>query len=163
MSIATSRAAALADQYTQAIADLLAVVEPATLAQWRTPCINEGRSVGVLVHHIGTMAGVIRAFVEQVVQGESLPPLTQEMIDHNNARHAETYANAGPDETLALLRHNSAAAAAFIASLSEAQLNMGTALPAFNLSQASAGQMVEFLLIGHTLGHLASIQSAIAL
>lgn len=163
MSNAAPRAIALADQYSQANADLLALIEAATPAQWRTMCVNESRTVGVMVHHLAVSAAFISGFVDRVVQEQPLPPLTQETIDHNNARHAADYAEVGPSETLTLLRHNTSATADFIRTLTDAQLDTVVAVPAFNLAAASAGQLIEFLLIGHTLGHLASIQTAIAL
>ncbi len=163
MSTPAPRAAALADQYTQATATLLAFVEPATEEQWRTFCINERRTVAVLVHHLAGTAEFIPTLIARVAQGEPLPPLTSEMIDHNNARHAETHAQVGPAETLALLRQNSSVTADFIRSLTDTQLDRTASVAIINLPAVSAGQMVEFLLIGHTLGHLASIQSAIAL
>ncbi len=163
MSNAAPRAAALADQYIQANADLLALVEAATPAQWRTMCVNEGRTVGVMVHHLAVSAVTITGLVNMVAHERPLPPLTQEIIDHNNARHAETYAEVGPGETLTLLRQNTTAAADSIRALTDAQLNTVVAVPAFSLAAASAGQLIEFLLIGHTLGHLASIETAITL
>ncbi len=162
MSTAAPRAVALADQYSQATADLLALVEPVTLEQWRTLCSNEERTVGVLVHHIASTAEFVPTLISRVVESQPLPPFTQDIIDHNNARHAATYAQAGPAETLALLRQNSSAAADFIRSLSDEQLDRTSTLPVFNLPTVTAGQIFEFLLIGHTLGHLASIQTAIA-
>ena len=163
MSNATPRAIALSDQYSQANADLLALIEAATPTQWRIMCINENRTVGVMVHHLAVSAATISGVVDRVVHEIPLPPLTQEIIDHNNARHAATYAEVGPGETLTLLRQNTTAAADFIRTLNDAQLDTVVAMPAFNLPAASAGQLIEYLLIGHTLGHLASIQAAIAI
>lgn len=160
---ASVRARALAEQYMQATADLLEVVEGCSAAQWQTRCMNEARTVGVLVHHLATAAHAVTGMLTGVAAGQPAPQLTMAMIDHANARHAAEHGDAGQGETLALLRQNSAATAAFIETLSDAQLEITAALPVLGPDPAMVSQMIQNMLIGHTLGHLASIQAAIVL
>jgi hypothetical protein len=161
--IASRRAQELADQYTKAIAALLAVVENCTESQWHTRCTNEARSVGVLVHHLATIATLGPQLINGMIGGDPPPPLTQEMIDHMNARHAADFSAVGQAETLALFRERSSAALDFIRGLNDAQLDLVAYLPVFGSAPTSVPQLIENLLIGHTLGHLASIQVALDL
>lgn len=157
----TSQGAVLATQLTQATTDLLAVAEACDAAQWHTRCPNEERSVGVLVHHVATNHAVIQDWIERVVTAQPAPPVTQESIDHANARHAAVYAHVAATDTRALLRQNSAAVIAYIGTLTDADLARTTHLPIFGAQPISAQRLIEFLLIGHTLGHLASITAAL--
>ncbi len=156
-----SRSAVLAAQLAQATTDLLATAEACDTAQWHTRCANEERAVGVLVHHVAINHAVIQDLVERVVTGQPAPPLTQESIDHANARHAAVYANVAADPTIALLRQNGAAAIAYIGTLTDADLEQAAQLPLFGAQAITAQLLIEYLLIGHTLGHLASITAAL--
>ncbi|HMA34346.1 MAG TPA: DinB family protein [Chloroflexia bacterium] len=158
-----ARARALADQFTQATQDLLAVAGNCSPAQWQTVCANEARTVGVLVHHLALGDRNITALITQVVAGQPPPPLTRDMLDHANARHAQEYAQVGQAETLDLLRQTSHAATDFVQALTDPQLDQTAVIPIFGPQPTSVHQLVEYLLIGHTLGHLASIQVALML
>jgi hypothetical protein len=161
MSIHTSRASDLADQYSGAVSALLKVVEACTPAQWQMVCINEQRTVGVLVHHLAVTSKLILGAIGEVAAGRPAPQFTQEQVDHQNARHAQENAHVEQAETLALLRENSGDVVGFLRDVSDADLERTGTLPIIPLPSVSAGQLVEFLLIGHTLGHLASIQTAL--
>jgi len=158
----TARGEEIADQLTRATSELLAYVEPFTLAQWQTHCPNEARSAGVLVHHVALALANPTPLIVDVAEGRPFPPLTSEMIDHQNARHAEQYANVGQAETVALLRANRTTAVAQLRALTDTQLERTTTASVFGPAPVTAQQLTEFLLIGHTLGHLASIQAATA-
>ena len=159
--VGSPQARELAAQYEQVTATLLTVAEACDDAQWHTRCANEERSVGVLVHHLASFAATAPELVGHVVAGDPPPPLTQEMVDHANARHAAMYAHVGQAETLDLVRTASATTAAYIRSLSAHDLAQRTHIPFAGPGTLSVDQLISFLLIGHTLGHLSSIQVAL--
>ena len=153
----------LADQYQRALTALLAVADNCTAAEWQTRCANEARTVGVLVHHLGSTVPTVLDAIGQVAGGTTALALTQEMVDHINARHAAEFARARQAETLEFLRERSATVLAFIRALDEAQLDRTARVPVFGEEPVSVYQLIEFLLIGHILGHLASIETALGL
>jgi len=156
----SEKAAALAEQFAQLNDDLIATVERCSDAQWAAKCPDTGWSVGVQAHHIAGGEMGLAGFIGAVANGQILPPLTMDMIDWGNARHAEEYANVSKEETLTLLRENGAAAAAMIRGLSDAQLARTGELIAGR--STSVERMIQFLSLGEIQRHGEHLRQAIA-
>ncbi len=156
----SERATALAERFEQICADVVATVERCSDANWERRCTGEGWSVSVVAHHIASAMGPAHSFVETIARGDSLPPVTSEMLDEGNAKHAEagSYSRA---ETLSLLREQGQAIAANLRRLTDEQLDRTGAMPLTGGQPMSAATMTELGLIGHPTGHLASIKSAL--
>ncbi len=151
------RAQKLAERFEQANNDVIAAVERCSPSEWRSQCVNEGRSVGVMAHHIGGGHTAITQLMQAIANGQPLPPLTPEMLDQSNAQHAAQFANCTKDEALALLREGGAHAAGAVRGLSDEQLDRTATV--FGMPM-SAQQFIENVLIGHPQGHLQSIRMA---
>ncbi|HYM14752.1 MAG TPA: hypothetical protein VEZ14_04275 [Dehalococcoidia bacterium] len=91
--------------------------------------------------------------------GAPMPALTMDVRNQINADHAKRYANVSRDETLALLRETTGPAAAIVRSLGDEQLN-GKAIMPFG-AEMTAERIIENVLIGHLIGHRASILAAV--
>lgn len=153
------RAQALADQVAQASQALLAAVRRCAEAEWQQPSQGDGRTIGVLVHHVAsTHAGII-ALAQQVAAGQALPPLTWEMTHQINADHAREHANCAMSETLGLFQRNSAAAADAIRDMSDAQLDRTSTWPVDGA--VSVQRLIELHLIDHAREHLATITATL--
>jgi uncharacterized damage-inducible protein DinB len=149
----SERARNLAQQFEQANHELIATVEGLSDHQWRTETPGDGRTVGVVAHHVAGGHAGIAGLVQRIANGESFP---MPNIDKMNAEHAVQYANATKAETLALLRQNGAASAAMVRGLGDAQLDrVGGSMG------MSAAQAIERILIGHVNDHHGSIRKAI--
>src|SRR5262249_17441462 len=147
--------------------ELAAVVEECSDAQWRTLCPGEGQSVGVTARHVAQWYPTELEHISAIAAGRPLPPLTQEVVDEMNARHAAEHAGGAKDEVLALLRRNAAVAAGTIRSLSDADLDRsGTLVGASSLGpeiRASAQEFVVWTLIAHTRSHLRNVRAALGI
>jgi hypothetical protein len=86
-----------------------------------------------------------------------LPALTMEIIHGFNAEQATRYAGAGRAGALELLRQNGAATAALLRTLSDSQLDTGTAFLGQPMTVESLAQNG---LVAHAEEHLASMQGA---
>lgn len=157
----SARAETLAERFEQVNAELLEVVEPLDEADWFRTCPGERATVAAVVSHVGGSYRAIGSWVQAVANGEELPALTREAIDEGNRRHAERHARRPKEEALAALRANAAVAAAMVRALDDAQLDRTAHVPQFDRSM-SAYQLVEEVLIGHPLNHLASIRATLA-
>ena len=153
------RSQALAERFEQVTRQLAATIERCSDAQWKTKTTGEQWSIGVVAHHIAQSNEAVAGIVKLIATGQSVPPLTMEMIHQGNAEHARQFANVGKDETLALLRKTAAAAAGTVRGLSAEQL--ARTAPVIGGAPMSAEQMVERVLIGHVVGHHDSIQAAV--
>ncbi|HEY7140717.1 MAG TPA: DinB family protein [Methylomirabilota bacterium] len=154
----SERARNLAQQLEQANQSLIATIEGLSDAQWRAKTPDDGRSVGVVAHHVAVSHKSVAGLVGAIAQGQPVPPITMEMIHEGNAAHATQHANCTKAETLALLRQNGAAAVATVRGLGETELERTVSFP---MGTMTAAQVVERVLVGHANGHHGSIRKAI--
>ena len=83
------RAQVLADRVAQGHRELIALVEALSETEWRTLCPNEGRAVGVLVHHVASVLPGELGMIQAVASGQPVTGVTPELVDQMNAQHAE--------------------------------------------------------------------------
>jgi hypothetical protein len=153
----SARAEALAAQFEALNEKFIDAVDSMSEAQWQARCESEGWTAGVTAHHAAGAYGPVSGLVQSIATGQPLPPLTPEMIDQRNARHAEQSARCTREETVELLRSGGASGAAIVRSLSDEQL--GRSAVVFGTT-ITAEQAIQNILIGHPQGHLASIEQA---
>src|SRR5580765_2853850 len=114
----SARAHALADRLEEGARSLMAFATGLTDAEWRTRAPKDGRTIGVIVHHVASVYPVEIQLAQTVADGTPVTGVTTEDINEMNARHATENAGVTRDETVDLLRRNSAAAAAAIRAFS---------------------------------------------
>lgn len=158
----SDRAAALAAQFEDANAAVIAAVERCSPEQWAKTCSAEGWSVGVTAHHIATGHAMISSFVGMVANGQPVPPVTREMIDAGNAQHAQEHAGCTREEVLEMLRRDGSAAAGLLRGLSDEQLDRTAPMAFAGGAELSAQAIAEMILIGHPKDHVRSIQAVLA-
>ena len=160
MSTMTTQTEQLAAQFTAVNDDAIAVVTHCTADQWRLPCVDEGRLVGVVAHHIATVHRDFTGLLTALVAGQTRSPgSSMADVDESNARHAHDFAEVGQAETLDLLRTNGAAVVALLNRLDDAQLDRIAGV--FGGNKLTVAQVVEWIVIGHARVHLASIRATI--
>lgn len=151
--------------FLQAHHDLLAFVECCGAEQWRAICPDEGRSVGVLLHHVALGYAVETDLIKAVANDQPLPAIYADWaeVDRFNAAHAERHHNCTKQETVALLQQHATATAEYIRGLSEAELCRTASIPVLAPwfgDAVSARQLIEGLLPGHIQMHLAAMKAA---
>ncbi len=154
------RSEALAKRFEQVNGELIELVESMSADEWKAICKGETWPVGVTAHHIAYDQAHIVEWFQTIANGRPLPPPSPGGLDASTARHAAEYANCSKEETLALLRRDGEAAARAVRELTDEQLDRQS--PATSGRPVlTAGGVVERILIGHVLGHGASIRAAI--
>jgi len=132
-------------------------------AQWRTIVPRDGRTVGVIVHHVASMYPIEMGVVQKAVEGVPITDVTWELVAQINAGHAQEHATVSKQEALDLLVRNSQEASRGIRRLTDAEL--ARAVP-FSLS-FGAPMTVQFIIEDHPLRHpwhhLARLQAALGL
>jgi hypothetical protein len=155
----SKRTEELATRLEQGVAQLVTYAESLTSQEWTMPIAQEGRNVGVLVHHVATMYPVEIHLGQAIAKGQALAGLTWEMVTEMNAKHASEHAEPERTATLALLGQNSASAATAIRAMTDAQLDM--AVP--NSLYGDAPLTLQFWLedhpVSHSYKHLANIKT----
>jgi DinB family protein len=157
----SKRTEALAARLEQGAGVLEDFADKLSEAEWRTVCVGESRSVGVLVHHVAAAYLSLNGLMRLLASGHPVVGLTWDMVDQNSAQHAAENAEVNKPETLALLRQNSAFAANSIRELSDDQLD-STAPFSLNWDTPFSTQyFIEEFPIAHPYRHLASIRAAL--
>jgi uncharacterized damage-inducible protein DinB len=155
----TQRTELLATAFEQVAGRILTLAEELSDAAWDVAPAGEARTAGQIVYHMAEVYHNLQGFIQLAVGGQPLPALTMEDIHGLNAEQAAHSAGVGRAGTLEMLRQNSAATAALLRSLSDAQLDTSTEFLGYPMTVASLAQNA---LVGHTEEHLASIRSAAA-
>jgi hypothetical protein len=161
---AVSRQAnALAERLEQGAQSLFALAATLTDTQWHTRIPHDGRTVGVVVHHVATMYPLEIQLAQTLAAGAAVQGVTWDAVNAINATHATEHASVTKAEALELLRENSAAAAAAIRALSDEELQRAAPVSL----NADAPLTCQFILedhaVRHAYHHLAKIRGALML
>jgi hypothetical protein len=147
---ASSRAAALAERLEAGARQLAAFATSLTPEQWRMAVPGDGRTFGVLVHHVATMYPIEIQLAQQVAGGAPVTGVSWDDVHGINANHAREHNDVTKEAALELLQRNAAAAAAAIRELSDGQL---AAAAPISLYEGGAPLTCQFFLEDHAMRH----------
>ena len=140
--------------------ELIAAVEGCSDEQWRQPCVDEERAVGVVAHHVAIVYPAFARMVGVFAAGETYTPGSgMDKIHEMNAQHAKEQAGIGKAEVRDLLRTNGAAIGVALRGLREEQFDAVAGV--FGGNELSVGQVVEYVVVGHTREHLGSVRATV--
>src|SRR5262245_26423173 len=106
------RADALADRLEQGARALAEIAGGLADVEWQIRIPGDGRTVGVVVHHVATMYPLEIQLAQTLAAGKPVTGVTWELVHQMNAAHAAVHDGVSKEAALDLLRRNSAAAAA---------------------------------------------------
>ena len=139
----------LADRINEGADVLAAFARDLSDAQWRAVVKPDGRTVGVIVHHVGNMYPIEMDLVHKAVESQPITDVTWDLVAQINAAHAKEHAAVTKAAALDLLARNSRQASDEIRRLTDAEL--ARAVP-FSLSYG-APMTVQFIIEDHPLRH----------
>jgi DinB superfamily len=158
-SPATSRrAGALAERLEAGARALAALARTLTDAQWQAPLAGDGRTIGVVVHHVASVYPIEIQLAQTLAGGTPIAGVTWADVHAMNAAHAGDHATVTREVALDLLEHNSAAAAAVIRGFSDEQLDRAAAASLYANAPVTCQFMLEDHAVRHSYHHLASIR-----
>ena len=155
----SDRAETLAHNFEAAHAEFINAVDAFSDSEWNATCVGETWPVGVTAHHVAGSIAPITGLVQSCAAGQ-WPGMSFAVINEGNATHAKEFANCTRSETLDLARSSGTAASTAMRGLSDAQLD-SRGLAVTELGEVSVRQLVENILTGHIVGHLASMRAAV--
>jgi len=120
------RAESLADRIEEGAAGLAAFAEGLSEAEWRTPVsgsVRDGRSVGVIVHHVASVYPIEIDLARTIASGKAVTDVTWEAVAEMNAKHAHDQTGVTKAAALELLRRNSRQAAAAVRAFTDDDLD----------------------------------------
>jgi hypothetical protein len=155
------RADALAVRLEEGASALAALASSLTDAEWQTPIPGDGRTVGVVVHHVASMYPLEIKLAQLLAAGDPVTGVTWDTVHGINAAHANEHAAVNKAEALELLRRNSAAAAAAIRALTDAELDRAAPVSLNADAPLTCQFMLEDHPVRHSYHHLAKIRAAL--
>ena len=156
-----TRAHALADRLEQGTRALAAFASALTDAEWRTPVPKDGRTVGVIVHHVASVYPLEIVLAQTLAAGKAVTGVTWDAVHQMNADHAREHAVVTQEAALDLLRVNSAAAAAAIRALSDEELAQAAPVSLYSDAPLTCQFMLEDHAVRHSYHHFARIRGAL--
>ena len=156
------RSEQLANRIVEGAAGLAAFAETLSEPEWQTPVsTTDRRTVGVIVHHVASMYPLEVEAAQAIAAGKDVTNVTPEVINQINAKHAQEQAQVTKSETLALLRHNSRAAAEAVRTLSDEDLDRAGPFGLSFGAPVTAQFVIEDHALRHSWHHLARIRKAL--
>ena len=156
-----SRSNALAERLEAGARALDLVAGALTQAEWETRIPKDGRTVGVVVHHVANMYPLEIQLAQLLADGKPIAGVTWDAVHALNAQHATDKASVTKEEALTLLRRNSAAAAGAIRAFSDEALDRAAAISLNADAPLTCQFFLEDHAVRHSYHHLARIRTAL--
>lgn len=158
----SERANLLAERLEQGAHALAALANALSDAQWQTPVFKDGRTIGVVVHHVASVYPIEIKLAQTLAAGNPVTGVTMNDIHAMNAAHAKEYADVTKEATLELLRRNSEAAATAIRALSDQELDRAATASLYADAPITCQFMLEDHAVRHSYHHLARIHKTVS-
>src|SRR6186997_1054481 len=160
---ATTRSNALAERLEKGAQALAALASSLNPEQWQTRLPHDNRKVGVVVHHVASVYPIEIQLAQGLGKGEPMVGVTWDGINEMNAGHAKDNDTCTKEDTLALLKRNSADAAAAIRNLSDAELDSAALASLYAHAPLTSQFFLEDHAVRHSYHHLARIKAALGI
>jgi len=159
--VTNPQANALADRLEQGARALIAFAGSLTDSEWQSPLPKDGRKIGVIVHHVASVYPIEIQLAQGVAAGQAITGVTSADIDTMNAKHAAEHSGVTREDTIDLLRRNSAAAAAAIRALTDEQLRQAAPVSLYEDAPLTSQFVLEDHAVRHSYHHLFLIRRAL--
>ena len=154
-------AQALAERLEQGAQSLATLAGGLTEPQWQTRIPHDGRTIGVVVHHVASMYPLEIQLAQAMAAGHAIEGVYWDNVHEINAKHAVEYGGVTKQAALDLLERNSAAAAAAIRALTDEQLSTAVLVSLYGNAPLTCQFMLEDHAVRHSYHHLAKIKDAL--
>jgi hypothetical protein len=155
------RSEALATRLENGATALAAFAATLSEAEWQMRLPNDGRKIGVVVHHVASMYTIEIQLASLLAAGRPITGVTWDAVDTINRDHAKEYDNVAKEGALALLRTNSAAAAAAIRAFTDEELDRAAPVSLNSDAPLTCQFFLEDHPVRHSYHHLARIKAAL--
>jgi len=155
------RAESLAARIQEGAAGLAAVAEKLSDAEWCKPIPKDGRTVGVIVHHVASVYPIEVDLARTIASGKPVTGVTWEFVAELNAKHAGEHAGVTKAGALDLLRKNSREAAEAVRKFTDEELDRAAPFSLSFDAPVTAQFVIEDHALRHSWHHLAKIRKAL--
>ena len=154
------RSEALAKRLEEGADALAAFASGLSDAQWGMKVPGDGRTVGVIVHHVADVYPIEVHVTQEIAAGRKFPA-PWSAIHEMNAKHATDNAKTTKDQAIAHLKQNSRVASAAIRALTDEQLDTAAPITLYFDAPLTCQYWVEEHPLRHSYHHLGRIRDAV--
>lgn len=156
-----TRASALAERLEEGAHALATLASSLTDAEWQTRLPHDGRTIGVVVHHVASMYPLETQLAQVLAEGRRMTGVTWDVVHELNAKHAAEFDAVSKDAAIDLLMRNSADAASAIRALTDEQLDSAAPVSLNSDAPLTCQFFIEDHALRHSFHHLAGIRAAL--
>ena len=156
------RSEALAVRLEAGASALAAFAASLSETEWKIRLPKDGRSVGVVVHHVASMYPIEIELARLLAAGQPIADVTWDAVDAINRDHARNNDSVTKETALALLATNSAAAAAAIRTFTDEELDHAAPVSLNSDAPLTCQFMLEDHAVRHSYHHLSRIKAAVS-
>ena len=149
MSNLNTRANALAERLLLGANTLATFAEGLSGSEWNQPVLGDGRTIGVVVHHVANVYPLEIELAQVLASGNPITEATMDVVNQMNADHAKEFADISKREAIQLLRQNSKMAADTVRAFTDAELDNSATVSLY----ANAPLTTQFFIEDHALRH----------
>ena len=153
----------LADRILLGATALALFAENLSETEWKMPVIGDGRSIGVVVHHVASCYPIEIELAQMLAAKKPIIRATTKAIDNMNADHAVEFAKVGKKETLELLNLNGKIAADAVRVFSNQELENSATVSLNADAPLTAQFFIEDHALRHSYHHLAKIKASLSM
>jgi hypothetical protein len=152
---------AAVDAFREINTGVISAIDSCPEDRLRQPSIAEGWPLAVVAHHIAVVNSGFAGMIDRFAAGDTYTPDTSmDTIHEINAQHARDYADVAADEVLKKLGESAAAIETSLGKLTDDQLSQPAGV--YGGNPLSVGQVIEYVVLGHTREHADSIRNTLA-
>jgi hypothetical protein len=155
------QANALAERLEEGARALAVFATRLTDAEWQMRVPHDGRSVGVVVHHVASVYPIEVQLAQTIASGKAVTGVVMDDIHAMNAKHAAENAAVTKAVALDLLHANSNAAAASIRALTDEQLLRAAPVSLYEDAPLTCQCVLEDHAVRHSYHHLARLRRTV--
>jgi len=161
MTTSNKRAKALADRLIIGANALANFVKGLSDSEWNKPVVGDGRTIGVVVHHVASVYPIEVELAQTLGKGNPITDVTKEAINKMNAEHAIENNQVDRQITLDLLRTNSENAANAVRKFSDEELDNSASISLYFEAPLTAQFFIEDHALRHSFHHLGKIKASL--
>lgn len=158
---ASVRSDKLAARLEAGASALMRFATPLTDAEWRTPVPGDGRTVGVIVHHVASVYPLEIQLAQMLAAGTPIVGVTWANVHEMNAAHAAEHAQVTKHDALELLAEKSAEAAKAIRALNDLDLDSAGSVSLYGGAELTCQFVLEDHAVRHSVHHLVRLEAAL--
>lgn len=157
----TKKANDIADRILMGAVALEDYAEKLSDSDWKRKVAGDGRTIGVVVHHVASLYPVEIDLARLLASGQPITNVTKDIVDQMNAKHAQENTTVEKKETLELLRGNSKAAADSVRAFTDIELEKAAPVSLNADAPLTTQFFIEDHALRHSFHHLARIRATL--